>query len=58
MDLIVFSKNDGKMAKSKIFDRIFLAEIESECFRTYFKTKISKLKIFSYAIFFLGLSRF
>ena len=41
------------MAKSKNFDRkIFSVEIDSECFETYFKTKISKSKIFPRVIFF------
>ena len=37
------------MAKSKNFDqKIFSVGIDSECFETYFKTKISKSKIFSH----------
>ena len=44
-----------KMAKSKNFVKIFLFGIDSECFETYFKTKISKSKFFPITNFFWDL---
>ena len=48
------------MTKVKNFGRkFFLVGIDSECFETYFKTKISKSKIFTrHKIFFLGICHF
>ena len=52
-NVIFGPKNREKMAKSKILvEKIFLVGIDSECFETYFKTKISKSKIFSRVKFF------
>ena len=51
----VFSAKMTKIVKkwqSKKIARNFLAGIDSECFATYFKTKISKSKIFSRVKFF------
>ena len=47
----------NKWPSQKFLDEnILLVGIDSECFKTYFKPKISKLKFFSRVIFFLGLS--
>ena len=55
-DLVVFgqkAKNSEKMTKSQIFlTKFFSDEIDSECFKTYFKPKISKSKFFSCVKFF------
>ena len=46
-------QNSEKVTKSKNFGgKSFLVGIDSEQFETYFKTKISKLKIFFHVIFF------
>ena len=45
-------KNSEKMSKSKNFRQFFLVGIDSECFNTYFKMKISKSKIFNRVKFF------
>ena len=41
-----------------LVEKIFLVGIDLEWSETYFKTKISKLKIFAHYNFFLGLSHF
>ena len=46
------------MTNQKILVKKFLVEIDSECFATYFETKISKSKIFLHYNFFLGLRQF
>ena len=57
-DFVFFGQDDQnseKMAKSKNFCRkIFFAGIDSECYETYFKTKISKSKIFPITNFIPG----
>ena len=41
-----------------LVEKFFLVGIDSECFETYFKTKISNRESFPCKFFFLGLSRF
>ena len=41
-------------SQKNLVEKFFLVEIDSECFGTYFKTKISKSKIFSCVNFFSG----
>ena len=54
------SRFSAKMAKivKKWLSQKILVGIDSECFKTSFKPKISKSKIFSCVKFFLGLCRF
>ena len=53
------AKNGEKMEKSKNFGRkIFLDRVDSESLETYFKTIMSKSKIFSHHKIFLGFSHF
>ena len=49
------SKIVKKWRSRKILVEIFLVGIDSVCFETYFKTKISNLKIFAVKIFFCDL---
>ena len=56
-DIAVLSKNWSPKNR-KIFEKNFLVGINLEWSKTYFKTKISILKIFSHWNFFLGHSRF
>lgn len=44
LDLVFFYQNCVKMTKLKKFGRKFLTGIDSDCFKTYFKLKISKSK--------------
>ena len=62
-DLVVFRPKWLKKRKNdqgkKFWSKIFLVGIDSECFETYFETKISKSKIFSRVKFlFVGLCFF
>ena len=56
---VIFGPKGEKWQSQKILvKKIILVGIDSKCFRTYFKTKILKSKIFPITKFFLGLSHF
>ena len=53
------TKQVKKLLSQKILvEKNFLVGNDSECFETYFKTKISKSKFFSHYKLFVGLSHF
>ena len=56
-DLVIFGRNTKKWQSLKFLVDFFVW-IDSECFKTYFKTKLSKLKIFSRSKNFMRPSHF